>query len=86
MSRAVRALVLSLACILPIATAKSGPPTDAKATIVRIEGEPIEGSFVKADLKEFQILTQSPMPGYKGKLTSAEVADLVAYLLTLKGA
>jgi putative heme-binding domain-containing protein len=44
------------------------------------------GSFVKTDLKEFRILTQSPMPAYKGKLTSAEVADLVAYLLSLKGA
>jgi mono/diheme cytochrome c family protein len=28
---------------------------------------------------------QSSMPAYNGKLTSAEVADLVAYLLTLKG-
>ena len=44
------------------------------------------GSFVKTDLKELRILTQSPMPAYKGKLTSTEVADLVAYLLTLKGA
>ncbi len=55
-------------------------------TVQVIDDQGRLGSFVKADLKEFQILTQSPMPGYKGKLTSAEVADLVAYLLTLKGA
>lgn len=41
-------------------------------------------SFVKDDLREYTVLTQSPMPAYSGKLTSAEVADLVAYLLTLK--
>jgi len=44
------------------------------------------GSFVKNDLKEFRVLTESPMPSYKGKLTSEEVSDLVAYLLSLKGA
>jgi putative heme-binding domain-containing protein len=42
-------------------------------------------SLVKDDLREYRVLTQSPMPAYSGKLTSAEVADLVAYLLTLKG-
>jgi hypothetical protein len=31
------------------------------------------------------VLTQSPMPAYNGKLTAGEVADLVAYLLSLKG-
>jgi putative heme-binding domain-containing protein len=42
-------------------------------------------SLVKADLRGYTILTESPMPAYKGKLSSAEVADLVAYLLSLKG-
>lgn len=42
-------------------------------------------SLVKADLREYTVLTQSPMPAYTGKLSSDEVADLVAYLLSLKG-
>jgi putative heme-binding domain-containing protein len=42
-------------------------------------------SLAKDDLREYRVLTQSPMPAYSGKLTSAEVADLVAHLLTLKG-
>jgi putative heme-binding domain-containing protein len=42
-------------------------------------------SLVKSDLREYTVLTTSPMPPYKGKLSSAEVADLVAYLLSLKG-
>jgi putative heme-binding domain-containing protein len=42
-------------------------------------------SLAKADLKEFTILLESPMPAYRRKLTPEEVADLVAYLLSLKG-
>jgi putative heme-binding domain-containing protein len=42
-------------------------------------------SFQRADLKEFTILDRSPMPSYKGKLTDDELADLVGYLVSLKG-
>jgi len=42
-------------------------------------------SLVKADLREFTIQTVSPMPSYKDRLNEAELADLVAYLLSLKG-
>lgn len=42
-------------------------------------------SLNKADLKEYAIQKQTPMPSYKGKLTADEIADLVAYLATLKG-
>ena len=42
-------------------------------------------SVVKADLREYTILTASPMPSYVNTLTSDEIADLVAYLLSLKG-
>jgi putative heme-binding domain-containing protein len=42
-------------------------------------------SFSKEDLKEFDFVDKSPMPSYKGKLTPAELADVVAYLVTLKG-
>jgi putative heme-binding domain-containing protein len=42
-------------------------------------------SFSKANLKEFDFVDKSPMPSYQGKLSSTEVADLVGYLVTLKG-
>ena len=42
-------------------------------------------SFVKADLREYAIATVSPMPSYQRTLTGGELADLVAYLLSLKG-
>lgn len=41
-------------------------------------------SFLKSDLKDFGFLP-SPMPSYQGRLTAQEVADVVSYLLTLKG-
>jgi putative heme-binding domain-containing protein len=43
-------------------------------------------SFIKSDLRESTVLTKSPMPSYKGKLSDSEIADLVAYLMSLKGA
>jgi putative heme-binding domain-containing protein len=42
-------------------------------------------SLVKSDLREYTILTVSPMPSYKDRLTPDEMADVVAYLLSLKG-
>ena len=42
-------------------------------------------SLVKSDLREFTIATKSPMPSYKGELSTGELADLAAYLLSLKG-
>jgi hypothetical protein len=42
-------------------------------------------SFVKSDLRQYTVLTTARMPSFKGKLTEAEVADLLSYLLTLKG-
>jgi putative heme-binding domain-containing protein len=42
-------------------------------------------SLVKDDLREVAIASTSPMPSYKGTLSDEEVADLLAYLLTLKG-
>lgn len=41
-------------------------------------------SFQKSDLKEHGFLP-SPMPSYQSRLTPQEVADVVSYLLTLKG-
>lgn len=42
-------------------------------------------SFIKADLREFTIAKTSPMPSAKSVLSDAEIADMLAYLLTLKG-
>jgi mono/diheme cytochrome c family protein len=42
-------------------------------------------SILKADLKEFTISKTSPMPSYKDTLNSTEIADLLGYLLSLKG-
>lgn len=42
-------------------------------------------SMAKEDLREFVISTKSPMPSVDGKLTREELADLLAYLLSLKG-
>jgi hypothetical protein len=42
-------------------------------------------SLTKADLREYSVLPTSLMPSYKDKLRAQELADVVAYLLTLKG-
>ena len=42
-------------------------------------------SLTKADLREYTILTTSPMPSFKTTLTGDEIADVMAYLLSLKG-
>jgi putative heme-binding domain-containing protein len=41
-------------------------------------------SLFKSDLREYQVLTTSPMPSYEDKLSRGEIADVLAYLLTLK--
>jgi cytochrome c oxidase cbb3-type subunit III len=42
-------------------------------------------SLVKADLREYTILTTSPMPSYRDTFSPDELADVMAYLLSLKG-
>jgi putative heme-binding domain-containing protein len=42
-------------------------------------------SLAKDGLREFTISTKSPMPSYRDKLSSEELADVVSYLLSLKG-
>ena len=39
----------------------------------------------KSTLREYEILTVSAMPSYRDKLTKDEMADLLAYLISLKG-
>jgi putative heme-binding domain-containing protein len=41
-------------------------------------------SIAKRDVRTFDVETVSPMPAYAGKLSDSEIADLVAYLVTLR--
>ena len=41
--------------------------------------------FLKADLREYAFVEGSSMPSYRTTLSPQELADLIAYLLTLKG-
>jgi len=42
-------------------------------------------SLMKADLKEYTVGTASSMPSFRNTLSSDELADVLAYLLSLKG-
>jgi cytochrome c oxidase cbb3-type subunit 3 len=42
-------------------------------------------SFSKSNLKEYAFVDKSAMPSYQGKLSPKELADLVSYLVSLKG-
>ena len=42
-------------------------------------------SFQKSNLKESGFVEKSPMPSYRGKLSTQELADVVSYLVSLKG-
>jgi cytochrome c oxidase cbb3-type subunit III len=42
-------------------------------------------SLIKTDLREYAVLQTSPMPAYGNKLSASELADVLAYLQTLKG-
>lgn len=42
-------------------------------------------SFIKADLKEYELGRTSPMPSATKTISADEIADVLAYLLTLKG-
>jgi putative heme-binding domain-containing protein len=42
-------------------------------------------SFLKANLREFTIVTANPMPAYADKMSAEDINDLVQYLSSLKG-
>ena len=42
-------------------------------------------SLVKADLREYELGKTSPMPSVAKTFSGDEIADLVAYLLSLRG-
>ena len=54
-------------------------------TVQLIDDQERLRSFDKASLREFTVLMESPMPSYADQLTEQELADLLAYLVSLKG-
>jgi len=54
-------------------------------TVQLVEADGHLVSLTKPDLKEYSVVKGPLMPSYKGKLTDAEVADVVAYLTKLQG-
>jgi putative heme-binding domain-containing protein len=54
-------------------------------TVQIIDDQETLRSLDKANIRELELATTSPMPSVAGTLTTDEVADLVAYLLSLKG-
>ena len=42
-------------------------------------------SFQKSTLREYAFVDSSPMPSYRNRLSAEELADLVSYLVSLKG-
>ena len=42
-------------------------------------------SIQKSDLREFAYIKNSPMPSYRDKFSAQELADVIAYLVSLKG-
>lgn len=54
-------------------------------TVQLIDAQERLVSLEKASLKEYAVLAQSPMPSYADRLTEQERADVLAYLLSLKG-
>jgi putative heme-binding domain-containing protein len=58
----------------------AAPPAGSGAT----GGERLV-SIAKADLRDYEVATMSPMPAYRDRLDADEIADMVAYLVSLKG-
>jgi len=54
-------------------------------TILMLDSKETLRSFDKASLRDFSFVDASPMPSYKDKLTAQELADVVSYLVSLKG-
>lgn len=54
-------------------------------TVQLLDSKELLRSFQKANLRDFGFVEKSPMPSYKDKLGAQELADVVSYLVSLKG-
>jgi putative heme-binding domain-containing protein len=59
--------------------------TEDTFTLQLIDSKERLVSLSKANLRDFSFLKESPMPSFRGKLSSQELADLTGYLVSLKG-
>ena len=72
-------------------TPKSGPAITGRLlnqdtfTLQLIDSQEKLRTFVIADLRDYSVLKTSRMPSYKEKLNRQELADMVSYLVSLKG-
>jgi putative heme-binding domain-containing protein len=55
-------------------------------TLQMIDSQDRLRSFAMADLRQHSVVTTTSMPSYKDRLSSQERADVIAYLVSLKGA
>ena len=60
-------------------------PADFPHTVQLIDDKERLLSLEKSSIRSLVVETKSPMPVYAGKLSDAEIADVIAYLLTLRG-
>jgi len=54
-------------------------------TLQMIDSQDHLRSFAIADLRQHSVVTTTSMPSYKDRLSSQERADVIAYLVSLKG-
>jgi len=54
-------------------------------TVQLIDAKENLRTFKRSDLREGAFVDKSPMPSFAGKLSAAELDDVVAYLASLKG-
>jgi len=72
-------------------TPKSGPAVTGRLlnedtfTVQLIDSQEKLRTFNIGDLKDYSVLKNSRMPSYKDKFSRPELADLVSYLVSLKG-
>jgi len=72
-------------------TPKSGPAITGRLlnedtfTVQLIDSQEKLRTFVIADLRDYSVLKNSRMPSYKDKFSRQELADMVSYLVSLKG-
>ena len=70
---------------------KNGPAVTGRLlnqdtfTLQMIDSQERLRTFVIADLRDYSVLKDSRMPSYKDKLSRQELADIVSYLVSLKG-
>ena len=54
-------------------------------TLLLLDSQEELRAFNKADLRDLTVIKSNPKTSYRGRLTTQELADVVGYLVTLKG-